>query len=360
MGYTPKIYTPSQETLSYKRKQDIASNNYNTYANQDYKIGMGGFGKQVKSAQSKLKNLYKNNNLSQTFKYDNQSGYNNALNAVSNRKAFSYDLGEDQLYQQAKEQYQAMGKTAMADTIGQASAMTGGYGNSYATTAGNQAYNSYLQELNNSIGDYYAMALSGYNSETDRLNNVLNAYANDRNVKANEWRGNWDVYNNLYSMYSNERDNMLSNDISVWGQKGSNLYNAANLATNQYSTASGNDINIWNANESNRATAANMEETAKYNSAKLASSGNSDKKKKNDNPKKAKPTITKDAVKLVTAIKGEMYDLMNRPSSRFSKYEYEKRPEKIVEYYLNENELGRELNLDIGEQAYVYDYFGLL
>ena len=39
------------------------------------------------------------------------------MNAVANRKPFSYDLSNDTLFQQAKEQYQNMGKVAMADTV---------------------------------------------------------------------------------------------------------------------------------------------------------------------------------------------------------------------------------------------------
>ena len=35
----------------------------------------------------------------------------------------------------------------MEDTLGKAAALTGGYASSYAQSAGQQAYNGYLQEL---------------------------------------------------------------------------------------------------------------------------------------------------------------------------------------------------------------------
>lgn len=158
-----------------------------------------------------------------------------------------------------------MGKVAMADTVGQASAMTGGYGNSYATTAGSQAYQGYLQQLNNDIGNYYSMALSGYNAETDRLNNIYNMYAQDRNQQQNEWSNNWNVYNNLYGLYQSELQNAQSNDLNAWNQKGTNLYNSANLATNQYGTASSNDIDTWKQGETLRAEQAQQEETERAN-----------------------------------------------------------------------------------------------
>lgn len=267
MAYNYQAYRPSQQVIDYKNRQDTATNNYNSYANAGYSQGAGGLGYAIDSAQSRLNALYRGNNLSQQFKYGNERQYNQALRDITNRKPFQYDLSNDQLFQQAKEQYQAMGKTAMQDTMGQAAAMTGGYGNSYAVTASNQAYQAYLKDLNNSIGDYYSMALGAYNNETDRLNGVYNALASDRSAKQGEWSANWNVYNNLYNLYSTDLNNARQQDMSAWQQKGSNLYNAANLATGQYSTASSNDINTWNNQEQLKATMAQQIETERANRA---------------------------------------------------------------------------------------------
>ena len=256
MAYVYNKYNQSSNATNYQNRQDDATNRYNDFAQTGYTTGAGGFGGQINSAQAKLNQLYGNNNLSQQFKYGNQGAYNKAMNAVANRKAFSYDLSNDTLFQQAKEQYQNMGKVAMADTVGQASAMTGGYGNSYATTAGSQAYQGYLQQLNNDIGNYYSMALSGFNAETDRLNNIYNMYAQDRSQQQNEWSNNWNVYNNLYGLYQSELQNAQSNDLNAWNQKGTNLYNSANLATNGSGTASSNDIDTWKQGETLRAEQA--------------------------------------------------------------------------------------------------------
>lgn len=242
----------SVRTQNLNKKTDKVTNLYNSYVNKGYSKGAGGFGKDIKTAQKNINKLDKNNNLSQSFQYSNQSGYNNALNAVANREKFSYDLDNDALFQKAKNQYQAMGKTAMVDTMGQAAALTGGYGNSYATMAGQQAYNSYLQDLNNSVGDYYAMALNAYNAESDRLNNVYNALSADRNTQQNEWQSNWNNYYNLRNMYTTDKNNAISNDINVWGQKGTNIYNLANLYSNQASNSANNDVNAYSQNESTR------------------------------------------------------------------------------------------------------------
>ena len=100
-----------------------------------------------------------------------QTQLNDTLQKILNREKFSYDLNGDMLYQQYKDQYTTGGKLAMMDTMGQAAAMTGGYGNSYAQTAGQQAYQSYLQQLNDKVPELYQLALNQYNAEGDEMYN---------------------------------------------------------------------------------------------------------------------------------------------------------------------------------------------
>ncbi len=88
---------------------------------------------------------------------------------ILNREKFSYDVNEDPLYQQLREQYIQQGSLAMMDTMGQAAAMTGGYGNSYAQSAGQQAYQAYLQGLNERVPELYGMALDKYTQEGQAL-----------------------------------------------------------------------------------------------------------------------------------------------------------------------------------------------
>lgn len=379
MAYNYQPYRASGNVIDYKNKQDTATRNYNNYANTNYSAGAGGMGREVQTAQDRLNALYRNNNLSQQFKYSKQGDYNKALGSISNRKAFQYDLADDMLFQQAKEQYQQMGKTAMADTIGQASAMTGGYGNSYATTAGAQAYNAYLQELNNSIGDYYSMALSAYNNETDRLNGVYSALATDRSNEANEWSNNWNVYNQLYSQYYNQYSDMLGKDMSAWQQKGSNLYNAANLATSQYSTASSNDINVWNSQEQLRAEQASQLETERanraeeaYRNASLAETIRANKANEAYNEKALKAKSTENNTESI----GNWYDPEATPKSnektssyirtidseiksqQYSKYsgDYTKAENAVLQKYIDDALKNKKLTS--AEINYLIDYYG--
>ena len=83
---------------------------------------------------------------------------------IRNRKKFSYDMGTDPLYQQYREQYQRLGRLAMQDTMGQAAALTGGYGSTYGEQVGQQAYNAYLQQLNEIVPELYAQAREQWQS----------------------------------------------------------------------------------------------------------------------------------------------------------------------------------------------------
>lgn len=88
---------------------------------------------------------------------------------IVNRDKFQYDLNGDMLYQQYKDSYANMGRMAMMDTMGQAAALTGGYGSSYGQSVGQQQYDAYLKQLNDVVPELYGMALDQYNAEGDRM-----------------------------------------------------------------------------------------------------------------------------------------------------------------------------------------------
>lgn len=96
---------------------------------------------------------------------------------VVNQKDFQYDLNGDALWQQYKDQYTTQGKLAMMDTMGQAAALTGGYGSSYAQNAGQQAYQGYLQQLNDRVPELYQLAMDKYNNEQAMLKDKFSAAA---------------------------------------------------------------------------------------------------------------------------------------------------------------------------------------
>lgn len=101
------------------------------------------------------------------------------LDLIANREDFSLDLNNDALYEQMRRDYINQGRMAMEDTMGQAAALTGGYGNSYAQTAGQQVYNQHLGALNDAIPELYQMGLDRYNAEGDRLLDLYSLYKSE-------------------------------------------------------------------------------------------------------------------------------------------------------------------------------------
>lgn len=104
-----------------------------------------------------------------------QQQISSALDAILNRPDFRYDPGSDSLYRQYRDRYVSLGRQAMADTMGKAQSMTGGYGSSYAQTAGQQAYQGYLQGLNDKLPELYQLALQGYEARGQQLKDRLSA-----------------------------------------------------------------------------------------------------------------------------------------------------------------------------------------
>lgn len=144
-------------------------------------------------------------NPPEDFVFDKQAVHDLAEQAYQNREDFSYDPSADALYQQYKDRYTAAGRLAMEDTMGKAAAMTGGYGNSYAQTAGQQAYQGYLQQLNDRVPELYQLAYNKYADEQDEAYQKYAALSAERERAYNRYQDTLDRYDaqkrSLYSLY---------------------------------------------------------------------------------------------------------------------------------------------------------------
>ena len=135
-----------------------------------------------------------------------QTQLDEILNNILNRDKFSYDLNSDALYQQYKDQYMLQGQQAMMDTMGQAAAMTGGFGNSYAQSVGQQTYQGYLQQLNDRVPELYKLALDKYNMEGQELYNQYGLYMDKENQDYGRYRDSMsDYYTELDRLTSDAR-----------------------------------------------------------------------------------------------------------------------------------------------------------
>lgn len=133
-----------------------------------------------------------------------------ALEGLLNREPFRYDLSGDALYRQYREAALRDGKLAMLDTQGQAAALTGGYGNSYAQTVGQQAYTRQMQTLNDRIPELYALALERYDREGKAMEGRYQLLAGQERQDYDRYRdalGTWQTEaDRLQNAYNGERD----------------------------------------------------------------------------------------------------------------------------------------------------------
>lgn len=159
-----------------------------------------------------------------TSRYQDQ--LDSALGSVVN---FQYDPTKDASYQALANIYNARGQTAAKDTMGQAAALNGGYGSSYAATAAAQQRARYNQEFASLMPEFEERAYS-------RAQGTLNALRDAENSDYGRYRDDTSDAQWKYSMdYQNWRDLTADNQ---W-QYGTDLGNyqwAKNYNLDLYST----------------------------------------------------------------------------------------------------------------------------
>ncbi len=87
----------------------------------------------------------------------------------SNREPFRFSPSNDPAYTAQRDALLESGERAMRDTVARASAATGGYGNSYAVTAGEVAYQKGTEGIAELIPSLYDLAFSRYQAEGEDL-----------------------------------------------------------------------------------------------------------------------------------------------------------------------------------------------
>lgn len=96
------------------------------------------------------------------------SDIRDALDSIKRRDEFSYDPDSDPVYAAYKQKYLLEGDRASRNAMADYSALTGGYVNSAAATAGALANNYYVQQLNDVIPELAEQAYNRYNDSYQR------------------------------------------------------------------------------------------------------------------------------------------------------------------------------------------------
>ena len=233
-SYQSQVSNKKQTTYNYKgqytqRQSPLLSQGVSGYTQNRLNGMEGGYtpGSAVQQAQAYLNQVQSRRPGEYQSQWDGE--LTELYNRIANRKPFSYDIGTDPVYQQYREQYQRQGRLAMQDTMGQAAALTGGYGSTYGEQVGQQAYNAYLQNLNDIVPDLYNAAYNRYRDEGTDLYNQYGLLSDRENQAYSRYR---DTVNDYYSDLSDARSaydsaysrdyNQWSDQLSYWAQKAEN------------------------------------------------------------------------------------------------------------------------------------------
>lgn len=139
-----------------------------------------------------------------------QSTMDDLIKQYQSRGPFQYDINADAMYQQMLDRYVGQGQQAMMDTMGQAAMMTGGYGNSYAQTAGQQTFQNYLQGAYDMMPQFYQMALDRYKMEGDDMLAEYGLLSDQENTAYSRYMDQLNQYyaelDRLQGVYESERD----------------------------------------------------------------------------------------------------------------------------------------------------------
>ncbi len=148
------------------------------------------------------------------------SQYDEALEALYDSMQgmgeFSYDLNGDALYRQYRDSYLRQGRLAMEDTMGQAAALTGGYGNTYAETAGSQAYDEYLQKLGYRIPELYELALERYQMQGAQLQDRFETLYGLRQDEFDAYRSAYDAWESQVEQSRAWWESLREADYETW------------------------------------------------------------------------------------------------------------------------------------------------
>lgn len=234
-----------QNTANTSNTTSTTASNNQTNVNLT-SSGLGTYGFTQSQAVTDAYNKYQS--MINNKPADYQSSYKNQINSLLNEiqsSKFSYDMNADALYQQYANKYKEAGNQAMRDTIADAASLSGGYGNSYATTAAAQAYNSYLSGMSDVVPELYQ---SAYNIYANELNNKQNQLSNLQTLEDTDYN----KYLNELNAYNTELSNAYNNYTTLYGNEYNEYLNRQNeiLAAQEAAAAAQSESSSYKAGSS--------------------------------------------------------------------------------------------------------------
>lgn len=185
-------------------------------AQQAYKPGQA-----VQQAQQQMQQVQAQKPQSYNSKYGAQ--LDEMMARIQNPEQFKYEFNGDNLFKAYADLYTQKGKQASQDAMGQAAALTGGYGNSYGQMVGQQTYDQYLLSLFDKGMDLRDRA---YQAHRDAQGDLINAYgltadADSRDYDryrdtVSDWRADLDYATGRYDTEAGRDYDRYVTDRDYW------------------------------------------------------------------------------------------------------------------------------------------------
>lgn len=131
---------------------------------------------QTQQAQQNMQNVQNQRPQSYQSKYG--AALDNILQQIQNPGQFKYEFNSDNLFKSYADLMTQNAKQASQNAMGQAAGLTGGYGNTYAMAAGNQAYQEAIRPLYDRGMQLAALARENYDKDRADLYNQMGALQN--------------------------------------------------------------------------------------------------------------------------------------------------------------------------------------
>ena len=139
--------------------------------------------------------------IGEKYKSRNQDQLDKLTDQYINRESFSYNPGADKAFQDYASIMMQSGNKAMRDSTARAASMTGGYGNSYAQSVGQQAYNDFANQIGLAEQQFRNDAYARYNAEGNDLLQKLGLLEQQEARDKSNWEND---YANAYAAAQNK------------------------------------------------------------------------------------------------------------------------------------------------------------
>ena len=185
-------------------------------------MGLFGNNDRLNTARYNLEQYEKTKPADYQSKYQGQ--IKDVMGKLENMGDFDYDPDADAAYQQYKNEYTQKAKLANQNAQANASAMTGGYGSSYGTQAGQKAYAVTMDDLNSVLDGLTAQNRAEYNTKKsglqEQLSGLQSAEQNDYakyQKDYSQWQDGLSYRQNEYNNAYSEQQQSTRNGLDILG-----------------------------------------------------------------------------------------------------------------------------------------------